>query len=313
MKIAIVGRGLIGRLVDAAARAAGHEVRAVAPFRVAGVYRAGMTIDEAANAWLTKHASERGGLARDVHGVDVVVNAAGLAEPESGDAARLFDANVVLPAAVAAVAAEEGVPRLVHISSAAVQGRRDPLDETTEVEPLTPYARSKADAETYLLAPSDRLPPEVLVYRPTSVQAVGRATTASLVAYASRRLVPVAGRGASPLPVCLAENVAAGIVHALTISPCPRIVLQPWEGMTSRRLIEAFGASPRIVSIPTWAVTFVLRSGAVVGRATPAVAARVRRVELLARGQSQRARVLAEEGFVAPVGVDGYGRLASGR
>lgn len=313
MNIAIVGRGLIGRLVDAAARAAGHEVRVVAPFRVAGAYRAGVGIDEATDAWLAEHASERRGLARDLEGVEALVNAAGLAEPESADAARLFDANVVLPAAVAAVAAEVGVPRLVHISSAAVQGRRDPLDETTEVEPLTPYAQSKADAEAYLLTASDRAPAEVVVYRPTSVQAVGRATTASLVAYASRRLVPVAGRGESPLPVCLAENVAAGVVHALSISPCPRIVLQPWEGMTARRLVEALGESPRIVSIPAWAVSFALRSGAAVGRRTPAVAARVRRVELLARGQSQRARVLADAGFVAPVGIDGYSRLASRR
>jgi nucleoside-diphosphate-sugar epimerase len=311
VNIAIVGRGLIGRLVGGAAKAAGHEVRVVTPFRVAGAYRAGVAVDEAADGWLREHAGVRTGLARELEGVEAVVNAAGLAEPESADAARLFDANVVLPAAVAAVAAGVGVPRLVHISSAAVQGRRDPLDETAEVEPLTPYARSKADAEAYLLAGSDRVPSEVLVYRPTSVQAAGRATTASLVAYASRSLVPVAGRGESPLPVCLAENVAAGVVHALAISPCPRIVLQPWEGMTARRLVEALGEGSRIVSIPAWAVAFALRSGAVVGRRTPAVAARVRRVELLARGQSQRARVLPEAGFVAPVGIDGYSRLVS--
>jgi nucleoside-diphosphate-sugar epimerase len=311
VKVAIVGRGLIGRLVEVAAKAAGHEVQDVSPFRVAGTYRAGVTIDEAADDWLAAHAGEWSRLARDLESADALVQAAGLAEPESADAARLFDANVVLPAVVAVVAAEVGVPRLLHVSSAAVQGRRDPLDETAEVAPVTPYAKSKADAEAYLLAAADRAPAEVVVYRPTSVQAVGRATTASLVAYASRKVVPVAGRGEAPLPLCLAENVAAGVVHALGITPCPLIVLQPSEGMTARRLIEAFGERRRIVSIPTWAVAFALRSGAVVGRRTPAVAARVRRVELLARGQSQRARVLTDAGFVAPVGIDGYSQLAS--
>jgi nucleoside-diphosphate-sugar epimerase len=310
VNVAIVGRGLIGRLVEAAAKAAGHAARDVSPFRVAGTYRAGVTIDEAADVWLAAHGSERSRLTRELEGVDAVVNAAGLAEPESADVARLFDANVVLPAAVASVAADAGVRRLVHISSAAVQGRRDPLDETEEVEPLTPYGRSKADAERYLLAAPDRVPAEVLVYRPTSVQEVGRATTTSLIAFASRKRVPLAGRGDAPLPVCLSENVAAGVVYALGITPCPRIVLQPSEGMTARRLIEAFGDDPTIVSIPTWAVALAVRSGVLVGRGAPALAARVRRVELLALGQSQRARVLADAGFVVPSGVDGYRLLA---
>jgi hypothetical protein len=113
--------------------------------------------------------------------------------------------------------------------------------------------------------------------------------------------------------VCLLENVAAGIVYTAGLEPCPPVVLQPSEGMTARGLVEAFGDGPRVLNVPSALAAAAVRAGYGIGRRRPAVAARVRRVELLALGQSQRALVLADAGFVGPAGVDGYRQLASGR
>jgi hypothetical protein len=243
-------------------------------------------------------------------GADVVVNAAGLAAPESDDEADLYGANTMVPAVLAEAAAAAGVARFVHISTAAVQGRRDPLDETPEVEPMTPYARSKASAESILLESRVRTPAAVSIYRPTSVQGRDRAMTRHLVRLAGRRWVPVAGAGDAPVPVSLVDNVAAGIVHLIRSPELPRIVLQPWEGMTSRSLLESLGGT-RIVGVPPALMRLAVRSLYAGGTRSARIAAVARRADLLVFGQPQDARVLVDLGFSPSGGAAAYGRLAA--
>lgn len=81
-------------------------------------------------------------VARAVSGVDVVVNAAGVAHvkhPAADDLQRLHAANVELPAALAEACAEEGLS-LVHISSV----------KAANAEPGSDYACSKRDGEEAL-------------------------------------------------------------------------------------------------------------------------------------------------------------------
>ena len=58
--------------------------------------------------------------------------------------------------------AEAFVPRLIHVSSAAVQERMDPLDETATLRPFSPYSSSKAAGELVLSGSGVELPDEVI-------------------------------------------------------------------------------------------------------------------------------------------------------
>ena len=314
-RVALWGAGgFIGRAVLQAAEAAGIEI--VRPPKLPlDPWNPGQPVEAALKAWLERHPTEWDEALQLCSGAGVVINAAGLAEPEGSKVNKLMAANVLLPAVVAAAAAEAGVPRLVHVSTAAVQGNRDPLDETAAVQPVTPYASSKAEAERLLLNREIKVPFEVVIYRPTSVQGEGRDITRALVRIASRRVVPMPGPGAVHLPVSLAGNVGAGIVHAaLMAPPCPPILLQPWEGMTTRLLLEAFGNGGHIVSIPKPAVRIVhflavQHAAALAGR-SPKRQAKLRRFELLAYGQAVQARELESRGFRTHGGPEEYRNLA---
>ena len=141
-------------------------------------------------------------LAASLQGVDVVVNAAGLAAPDAAATSEVYGANALLPGVVAHAAATAGVTRMIHLSSAAVQGRRQVLDETPEVSPFSPYSRSKALGEQSLFASAEALPYlDVLTIRATSVQGRGRSTTESLRRVARSTIASVAAPGTQPTVV----------------------------------------------------------------------------------------------------------------
>ena len=126
-----------------------------------------------------------GHLVEALMGVDVVINAAGLASPDGGDGPKLYGANALLPTILAHAARVAGVRRYIHLSSAAVQGDRPIIDESVEVEPFSPYSRSKALGEQALSSfrtesqeRSENF--EIVVIRATSVQGTSRKTTKSL-------------------------------------------------------------------------------------------------------------------------------------
>lgn len=282
---------------------------ALAAFRVEGVYEPARPVETSVAEWFHRCRQLAGDLTGQLEGTDVLINAAGMAEPESPDTSRLFDANAVLPGVAARLAARAGVPRLLHISSAAVQGRRNPLDESEDVSPLTSYARSKAAAERLLLERRVEAPAELIVYRPTSVQGASRTLTRKLVAFASMPVVPIPGNGGVPVPVCLSENVGAVAAHLASVNPPPPIVLQPWEGMTARSLLEALGNHPRFLPVPGPPARAAVELGYLLGRRAARVAALTRRLDLLVNGQVQLATALASSGFHPPHGAGTYREL----
>ena len=312
MRLAIWGaRGFIGRAIVKAASRAGVEVIPLPRLDVSGVNGAPHSLHLDVQSWLETHAVEREQIHDVLQGADVAVNAAGLAGPEESDLPRLMAANAVLPGVIASLVAEAFVPRLIHVSSAAVQGRMDPLDETATMRPFSPYSSSKAAGELVLSEPGVQVPREVIVYRPTSVQGNDRTITQSLVRLASRDFLPIAGRGDAPLPTCLVENVAAGVLHVAQMqSPCPGICLQPWEEMTTRLLLEAFGEEPKLIRVPRPAVRLACGMARRVLGGSSRREAKLRRLELLAFGQAVDACALQRAGFVPAAGVEAYRRLA---
>lgn len=234
---------------------------------------------------------------------DVVINAAGVARPSSRSLEALRPANTILPLVLALASHAAGAALFVQISSAAVQGRTEPLDERAMWRPFSVYSRSKADAERSLLAGMSMPGLDILVYRPTSVQGVDRPMTRSLARLTRLPVVPVVRGPGRALPLALVENVAAGIAFA-AIRGISGIVLHPWEGITSRSVFELGRARPRLLPIPS-SVASLVRPATMLGTSFSwSGSAAVRRVELLVYGQGQLATRLVAAGFVLPHGWD---------
>ena len=248
-----------------------------------------------------------------LEGHDVVVNAAGLATPSAPAGPELFGANAMLPAVAALAAADAGASRFIHLSSAAVQGRSAVLDESADTHPFSPYSLSKALGEPALdlvgreahgeqalhTPAAEHAAPETVVVRATSVQGAGRPTTAALVRLAQSRLATVASPGTASSPVTSVEALA-DLVLALGQfdGALPARVLQPWEGLTVRSVLDAAGGRPRM--LPRTLCRLMVSGG--YGASTVLggrLDGQVRRAELLWFGQEQ-VRGWATENGIAP-------------
>ncbi|MDF9279397.1 NAD-dependent epimerase/dehydratase family protein, partial [Arthrobacter sp. EH-1B-1] len=198
--------------------------------------------------------------------------------------------------------AAAGVHRLVHLSSAAVQGHRPVLDESPDTAPFSPYSRSKALGEQALgLGPFGTL--EIVSVRATSVQGLERPTTTALARLAASPLASVASPGTAPSPVssvdALAELVRTVGLHQ---GQLPEVVLQPWEGMTVRTVLEATGGTPLV--LPAFLCRLILRTGyGVSALLKERLHGSIRRVELMWFGQDQVAGWVARQGVALPARV----------
>ena len=275
--------GFIGSAVCAALGAAGITVRAVPAPRLESAARDAFGLLDEAAALVTVRAE----LAAAFAGADVVVNAAGLATPGGADSAALRGANALLPVVLAGAADDAGVKRFIHLSSAAVQGHRPFLDETSYVQPFSAYSRSKALGEQALAERSSG-PCSVVTIRATSVQGPGRPTTAKLAKLAASPLATVAGSGAAPSPVSSVDSLVQFIrAVGLHAGPVPAIILQPWEHCTVAGVLEAAGGrKPR--RLPAWLCRSALWCGyRVSSLAGERLHGPLRRLEMMWFGQGQ--------------------------
>lgn len=284
--------GFVGSHVVAALTARGVEVR---PVRAPRLSTPARTVDDLRGELARPDvAAETTRLREELAGAAVVVNAAGLAHAVgAGD--DLFGANALLPAVVAQ-ALDDGT-RLVHVSSAAVQGRMAPLDETTNRAPFSPYSESKALGEELVESR-----PATICFRPTSVHGPDRGVTRSLHRVVASPLASVAGRGESPTPQVLVDNVADAIAYVVLAQPePPSVVLQPSEGLTVADLVRDLGGrEPRHVW--PWLARPLVRVLGAIGALVPPAAGVARRLEMLWFGQTQVAGWLAGTEWSAPVG-----------
>lgn len=310
MSIAVAGAGgFIGSALRRCAAQRRVDITTVAAIRLPPVPR---PKDPLAVATAHSASGAYAELVTALRGHRTVVNAAGAARPASGDVAGLRAANVAWPLLLSLACAEAGVQRLVHLSSAAVQGRMDPLDETLAQRAFSAYSASKAEAESRLvdLHLDQRGPAQLCLYRPTSVQGHGRTITASLRRLKKLRRLPLHGDGSQPLPLSHVDNVAAAALHlANAEGEVPLVALHPWEGLTTAMLYDFVAPGRRTVSLPTPVVRTALAGGRLAGRFSPRLQAGVRHAELLFDGQTISAQALARVGFSPPAGMDQWRRL----
>jgi nucleoside-diphosphate-sugar epimerase len=175
----------------------------------------------------------------DLGGLDAVVNAAGHADAVSSDDDAFRWPNAVLPLCLFRACARAEVPRFVHVSSAAVQGRLR-LDDSEQHQPHSAYARSKALGEDLLLA-EPLGPTRLVIYRPVGVQVASRPTTRSLVRLASSRLNTVARTSQGPSPQLTVESMCTAIAYVLDHADPPMIVAHTGDGLSPYELCSLLG------------------------------------------------------------------------
>ncbi len=248
---------------------------------------------------LPEHEAHVTNMQQLIRGCDVVVMAAGLATPDAPDSDALTGANALLPVLVARAALRAGCFGIVHISSAAVQGRVRTLDETEARSPFSPYSASKALGEDALLEVSRRVGLRACVFRATSVHGAGRRATHALRRVARSPLSSVASPGSAATPLVSVAGLAKAVVFLLDrLDVAPPIVLQPAEGATTRSvLVAAGGREPLLIPAPL-ARALVDVGYRVIGRIQPRAKGLVRRVELMWFGQGQEPGWLQRRGFV---------------
>lgn len=243
-------------------------------------------------------------LAASFGGIDVVVNAAGLAAPDSSDSDVLYGANSLLPVVIAEAAKRAGVHRFVHISSAAVQGNREILDERSPVDAFSAYARSKALGEQALALwaqgqtqrHTEQL--QVVTIRATSVQGPDRPTTTRLKRVARSRLSSVARPGEQPSVVSSLAGLSEFVVTVGSYRDVsPQILIQPWEGASVRDVMQLAGdgRSPMMIPVPLARTGVNLLKGC--GLLHPRFKGLARRLEVMWFGQNQVAGWAVENGL----------------
>ncbi|WP_353057970.1 NAD-dependent epimerase/dehydratase family protein [Propionimicrobium sp. PCR01-08-3] len=228
-------------------------------------------------------------LAAQLAGADVVINAAGMASPDAEASASLYGANSLLPAVIAIATDKAGAQRLIHLSSAAVQGDRPMLDDSVDVSPFSPYSRSKALGERAFLLATQAADSgsDFVVIRATSVQGQGRRTTESLRRIARSPLASVAAPGTQPTVVSSLDGLTTFVRRVGTYSdPLPAILLQPWEHLTVGDVLKAASGREPIV-LPAAMCRAAILIGMAAGKLFPVLAGLVRRVELMWFGQGQ--------------------------
>ena len=282
--VAVVGAsGFVGSAV-ASYLNANHEVRRLVaprlPVPATSLSDLRAAVDEAAvDAYAERY----------LGGVNLIVNAAGLATATSTQLPALLGANAVLPLFLAEAAQRAQVGSYVHISSAAVQGR-GLLTESEEMRPENPYAVSKALGEVLLRRHS---PIATVRYRPTSVHGPTRAITRSLVKVARSPLAAVAAPGDDPSPQMPVERLAQAVALVCAeAGSAPEVVLHPWEGATTETVMSVLGGKDHKRLPRTFARSTVAGAYAA-ARMRRGLLGHARRLDMLLFGQEQAAGWLA--------------------
>src|SRR5664280_3393263 len=203
-RVAVLGAtGFVGRAVMEALQREAHEVVALRAPRLAPMAQ------DMADAFI-RTSRFRQMLATELDDVDAVINAAGDPRATVVEGEALVAANGVLPGLIASVVTElPKQPRLVHVSSASVQGNAPVLDDRPARldDSFSAYSRSKVIGELLVLKHC----PEAIVYRPPGVHAADRNVTQAVARLARSPLSSVAKPASSPTAQALLFNVADAI------------------------------------------------------------------------------------------------------
>jgi nucleoside-diphosphate-sugar epimerase len=269
------GSGLLGSHVAAALRARGDEV-------VCLQRKDSDTVFLRAQGCRIVEGSVRDGpqsLSAGTAGCDAVVHAAALVYV-GGPWPRLRAVNVDGTTNVLKAASAAGVPRVVHVSSVAVYGRRDgPVDESvpldTALQPSDLYARSKREAEAAARAAAESGNLQLLVVRPAVLYGERDRLLAPRLAKVVRLpIIPLLGSGRNALPVVYAGNAADAVLRILDQGRAGEAYnIGMDHRLTQRELLEgmarALGRNPSFVSLPAGVVKELARLGEAIGLNLP--------------------------------------------
>lgn len=292
--VAVIGAsGFVGSAVTRVLEEKGFPVKPVRAPRLVGMKPTD------AVGYIESAPQELADLAAQLEGIDFVVNAAGVPNATSTDQAALVAANGVLPGLIGAACDGSCVRRLVHVSSAAVQGRLPMLDESEQTDAFSSYSESKLLGEQMVRRFSRGI---AVIYRPPGVHGIDRRVTWMVARIASGPFASVAKPGTAPSPQALINNVADAIVFLATTSATPpAVVAHPWEGLTTTDVMELLGGrAPRKVPQPV--ARGVVGALTLAGILAPRLAGTARRLEMLWFGQRQAPSWLSAAGWVAPGG-----------
>ncbi|MEX5633394.1 NAD-dependent epimerase/dehydratase family protein [Parafrankia sp. FMc2] len=325
-RVALFGAtGYLGTVIEAELRRGGHHVTPLRAVRLRvppgnpgaphlGVPHPGVphpgastgqlpdlaTVEKATEQVTAYVADEVDGVALDLLDHDVAVNAAGLPSARGRTPDELHGANAAWPLLLALACAEAGVPRLVHLSSTAVQGMAPVLDERDSFSPMDAYGASRVRGEQVLGAVRGRGGPQITVYRIPSLYGAGRRPSYPLASLPRRLPLVMVGDGSQPVAAAHVDAVAAGVATLVGAADPPTVVTHPAEGHTVRSIYQAFEPGRPVLRVPGIAV----RAGMdVLARfdANSRAAVIRRRLGLALRGQRQAASWLTENPPALPV------------
>ncbi|MGV1030197.1 MAG: NAD-dependent epimerase/dehydratase family protein, partial [Dermatophilaceae bacterium] len=155
MRILVTGTdGYLGCLLAPLLAEDGHEVIGLDT----GYYRNGWLYNGVESTPYTLNADMRNLTVNDLEGIDAVVAMAELSNDPIGDLIGevTYEINHRGSVHVAAMAKQAGVQRFVYMSSCSVYGVADgTVDETSEINPQTAYAKCKALVERDVTAMAD--------------------------------------------------------------------------------------------------------------------------------------------------------------
>ena len=294
--VGVVGSGgFIGSAVAARLEARGIAHRSIS--RISGIdAQPGDPLKIATKSFQT-NSSAFGEILEQFSRLTAIVNCAGAATPTSRDHTNMWQTNTLLPCLLSVLCqASSNQPRLIHVSSAAVQGNSRTLDETPHTNPLSLYASTKASAERALLEAHSYK--KTTIYRATSVMGAERSISQQLARLYSGPISPIVGSGKAQLPLASLENTADALVFLATHPTSKQIALHPWEGATQLSVANALRSERAIrvrLPLPSGAERVSRRVTSLPAPLGPIL----RRVDLQVFGQQQIASTLPDLGFVA--------------
>jgi len=265
MRIALTGAtGFVGSHLAEALLAAGHALTCLvrSPARASALRDAGCTLVEGG-------LEDEAALRRLVDGADLLHHVAGLIAARSP--AEFERVNRAGTFALARLAGEAGVRRLVYVWSLAVSGPSvpgHPLEEADRDQPVTPYGRSKQAGEQAVRASGIAF----TIVRPPAVYGPRDRELLRVFRLARRGWAPLLGDGRQELSFVHAADLAQALMAAgQSAGTLGRTyhAAHP-ETLTQRAFVQAVaaaqGRSVRTVPLPAPVVRGALWSSGLVAR-----------------------------------------------
>lgn len=246
-------------------------------------------------------------------GGSTIINLAAEHRDDVRPVSRYYETNVKGAQSVCVVAGERGIQNIIFTSSVAVYGfQPKPVDEGGPFAPFNEYGRTKLGAEQIYRAWADEDPSRSLVIvRPTVVFGEeNRGNVYNLLRQIAAGKFLMVGSGANVKSMAYVGNVAAFLVHALTMGPGIHVFnYVDGPDLNTRELVEyirhCIGASGRLRRIPkSVAMTgghLLDLAARISGRTFPVSAVRVRK---FCETTQVRAEHIAQTGFTPPYSLE---------